>query len=268
VFKLLNFIIEIRDAIILAICILVSFLLILISDQDPGAPFRSIALNTVGSVGGQLYKIGSYFRLQEQITELRRENSALAYKNAQLEDALLENIRLRKLLEFKQKSKLHLIAAEVIGQNPHGIVNGLILNEGTKRGIEESDAVLTAEGLVGKIAQVDSDHSICQILLDRNSRISAKIQRTRELGVIAWDGGTQLKMLYLANTIDVKIGDIIITSGYSQIFPENIKIGVVIDVVRDIKDLFQEVTVQPSVDFNQLEEVHIVKMIKGKTDAS
>ena len=70
------------------------------------------------------------------------------------------------------------------------------------------------------------------------------------------------------NTIDVKIGDIIITSGYSQIFPENIKIGVVIDVVRDIKDLFQEVTVQPSVDFNQLEEAHIVKMIRGESDAS
>ena len=103
--------------------------------------------------------------------------------------------------------------------------------------------------------------------MDRNSRISAKIQRNRELGVIAWDGGTQLKLLYLANTIDVLVGDVIITSGYSQIFPEDIKIGVVIEVGRDTNSLFQEIIVQPAVDFNQLEEVHVAKMKSGVSDA-
>jgi hypothetical protein len=103
VFKLLNFIIEIRDAIILGICILLSFLLIIISDQDPGAPFRWMTLKGIGSIGGSLFRIGSYFRLEDQIKELRSENTDLAYKNIQLQDALLENIRLRKLLEFKEK---------------------------------------------------------------------------------------------------------------------------------------------------------------------
>ena len=266
-FKLLNFIIEIRDAIVLGICILLSFLLIIISDQDPGAPFRWMTLKGIGSIGGYLFKIGSYFRLEDQVEELRRENAELAYKNLQLQDALLENIRLRKLLDFKEKSQLHLVTAEVIGHNPQGIVNGLILNKGSEAGIEEGDAVLTADGLVGKIVRADKSYSICQILLDRNSRVSAKIQRNRELGVVAWDGGTQLKLLYLANTIEVKVGDIIITSGYSQIFPEDIKIGVVIEVARDTKSLFQEIIVQPAVEFNQLEEVHIAKIKLGVSDA-
>jgi rod shape-determining protein MreC len=260
VIKLLNFFIEIREAIVLTLCIILSLLLIVTTDQDPGGPFRQIALNTFGSIGGEIYRIGSYFRLGELNTKLRERNTQLAYENMQMEDALLENIRLRKLLGFKEKSDFELISAEVIGKNPHGIVNGLILNEGQERGIEDADAVVTADGLVGKIVLVDSDYSICQLLLDRNSRVGAKIQRNRELGIIAWNGGAQLKLLYIAKTIEVLEGDVIITSGYSQIFPENIKIGVVIDVSQDTENMFQEITVRPAVNFNRLEEVHIVKV--------
>jgi len=209
--------------------------------------------------------MGAYFRLQEQISELRRENTELAYKNLQMQDALLENIRLRKLLEYKERSSFNLIAAKVIGHNPHGIVNGIILNEGQDRGIEKSDAVVCSDGLVGKIVEVEKDHAICQILLDPNSRVSAKIQRNRELGIIAWDGGSNFKLLYIAKNINVMVGDVIVTTGYSQIFPEDIKIGVVIDAISDTKGLFQEITVQPSVSFNQLEEVYILKI--GESNA-
>lgn len=264
--KLLNFFIEIRDAIVLGLCILLSLLLIVTTDQDPGGPFRQITLNTVGAIGGYIFQMGSYFRLDEQNSSLRQRNTELAYKNMQMEDALLENIRLRKLLGFKDKSDFDLIAAEVIGENPHGIISGLILNEGAERGIEKSDAVLTADGLVGKIVQVDGNYSICQILLDRSSRVGGRIQRNRELGIVAWDGGAMLKLLYLAKTIEVLAGDVVVTSGYSQIFPENIKIGVVVDVSLDTDDMFQEITVRPAVNFNRLEEVQVVNIRKSDGD--
>jgi rod shape-determining protein MreC len=101
-------------------------------------------------------------------------------------------------------------------------------------------------------------------LFDPNSRVSAKIQRNREFGVIAWDGGNQLKLLYITKTIKVHVGDVIVTSGMSQIFPENIKIGVVIDVSIESKGMFQDILVQPSVNFNRLEEVQI--QIEGVDD--
>ena len=69
----------------------------------------------------------------------------------------------------------------------------------------------------------------------------------------------QLQLLYIAKTIKVLIGDVIVTSGYSQIYPENIKIGVVIDVSENTDDLFQQILVKPSVNFNQVEEAFIVK---------
>jgi rod shape-determining protein MreC len=227
------------------------------TDVDSGGPFRSIAMNSVGYIGQIIYRAQSYFDLTEENKELRIQNTDLSYRNMQLQDALLENLRLRKLLGFKEKSKLQLTAAEVIGQNPHDIVNGLLLNSGREAGIQKSAAVLTAEGLVGKIINAENNFSICQILFDPNSRVSAKIQRNREFGVIAWDGGNQLKLLYIAKTIKVHVGDVIVTSGMSQIYPENIKIGVVVDVSLENKGMFQEIIVQPSVNFNRLEEVQI-----------
>ena len=255
--KLLNYIIEVRDAFILVICILLSFLLMITTDKDPGGSFRGIALDILGSVGQYAYRVQAYFDLTEENKILRRENTDLAFRNMELQDALLENIRLRKLLGFREKTQLQLTAAEVIGQNPHNIVNGLLLNAGSERGIRMSAAVLTADGLVGKIIEVDEDHSICQILFDPNSRVSAKIQRNREFGIIAWDGATQLKLLYVAKTIKVYIGDVIVTSGMSQIFPENLKIGIVVDVSLQNEGMFQEILVNPSVNFNRLEEVQV-----------
>lgn len=255
--RLLNFIIEIRDAFVLVICILLSFLLMITTDKEAGGPFRSIAMNSVGYFGQAIYRAQSYFNLDGENKSLRMQNTNLAYKNMQAQDALLENIRLRKLLGFREKSQLQLTAAEVIGQNPHDIVNGLLLNAGSEGGIQKSAAVLTADGLVGKIINSENNFSVCQILFDPNSRVSAKIQRNREFGVIAWDGGNQLKLLYIAKTIKVHMGDVIVTSGMSQIFPENIKIGVVVDVSLEGKGMFQEILVQPSVSFNRLEEVQV-----------
>jgi rod shape-determining protein MreC len=257
VIRLLNFIIEIRDAFVLVLCILLSFLLMIATDSDSGGPFRSVAMNSVGYVGQIIYRAQAYFDLSEENKILRRENTSLAYENMQLQDALLENLRLRKLLGFREKSQLHLTAAEVIGQNPHDIVNGLLLNAGLERGIQKSAAVLTAGGLVGKIINSEKNYSVCQILFDPNSRVSAKIQRNREFGIISWDGGNQLNLLYVAKTIKVHVGDVIVTSGMSQIFPENIKIGVVVDVSLENKGMFQSILVQPAVNFNRLEEVQI-----------
>lgn len=259
--KILNYIIEIRDAIVLIICILLSFLLMITTDNASGAPFRNIALSSIGYLGKTIYQIESYFNLSEENRILRQQNAKLAYENMQLQDALLENLRLRKLLGFREKTQLKLTAAEIIGHNPHDIVSGLLLNAGKEMGIQKSAAVLTADGLVGKIISADDDYSICQILLDANSRVSAGIQRNRELGIIAWDGSNQLKLLYIAKTIKVHVGDVIITSGMSRIFPENIKIGVVVDISLENEGMFQEILVQPSVAFSKLEEVQV--QIKG-----
>jgi rod shape-determining protein MreC len=257
--KIFNFFLDIRDAIVLALCILFSLILLLTSTVNTQWPFYRLFLDEIGKLGAKVYQLNSYYNFREENQKLRQLNARLSFDNMQLQDALLENLRLRALLAFKEKTLYNLIPAEVVGQNPQSIFNGLLLDEGSSRGLAPDDPVLTADGLVGKIVIVDENSSISQILLDRNSRVSAKIQRNRELGIIAWDGGVHLKLLYLAKTIEVLIGDVILTSGYGHIFPANIKIGLVSQVSKDEEGLFQEITVLPSVNFNRLEEIFIVK---------
>jgi rod shape-determining protein MreC len=259
VIRFFNYIVDIREAVVFGLCILLSFLLMFSDNDDPVWPIRRLTMNTIGKFGAYIYQIGAYFDLREENEKLRRKNTELAFMNTQLQDAFLENYRLKKLLEFKDKSTYKLIPAEIIGQNPNEILNGLILNEGGKSGVEIADAVLTTDGLVGKIIKVDPDFSITQILINQNNRISARIQRNRELGIIAWDGGINLKLLYVAKTIEVLKGDVIITSGYSGIFPENIKIGVVTNVSTKSEGMFHDIRVQPSVNFSSTEEVFILK---------
>jgi rod shape-determining protein MreC len=243
----------------LALCILFSLILLLTNTMNTQWPFYRLFLDEIGKLGANVSQLHAYYNLRDENQALRQLNAQLSFDNMQLQDALLENLRLRELLAFREKTQYNLIPAEVVGHNPQSIVNGLLLNEGSSRHVEPDDPVLTADGLVGKIVIADENSSVCQILLDRNSRISAKIQRNRELGIIAWDGGAHFKLLYIAKTIDVLIGDVVLTSGYSRIFPENIQIGLVSQVTTDLEGLFQEITVLPSVNFNRLEEVFIVK---------
>jgi rod shape-determining protein MreC len=257
--KFFNFFLDIRDAIVLALCILFSLILLLAGTLQTQWPFHKFLLDNIGRLGGKVYQIQSYYNLRGENKRLRQLNARLSFENMQMQDALLENLRLRELLAFKEKTPYQLLPAEVVGQNPQSMFNGLILNEGSSRGVSFVDPVLTADGLVGKIMIVDENSSVCQILLDRNSRVSAKIQRNREVGIIAWDGGVNFRLLYIAKTIDILVGDVVLTSGYSQVFPENLKIGIVSQVSKEIEGLFQEIVVQPSVNFNRLEEVFIVK---------
>src|SRR4030042_1827403 len=144
-------------------------------------PFYKLFLDGIGRLGSKVYQLQSYCNLREENQELRRINVQLSFDNMQLQDALLENLRLRDLLAFKEKTPYNLIPAEVVGQTPQTIFNGFILDEGSSRNITSEDVVLTADGLVGKIITTDGNSSICQILLDRNSRVSSKIQRNRQL---------------------------------------------------------------------------------------
>ncbi|MEJ2056050.1 MAG: rod shape-determining protein MreC, partial [Calditrichaceae bacterium] len=97
------------------------------------------------------------------------------------------------------------------------------------------------------------------ILLDPNCRVSVRVQRNRELGMTAWDGGNGLLLEYIPNTVEIRPGDVLFTSGFSQIYPPNIKVGTVLQAEVNSEQLFQTIKVKPAVNFNKLEEVYVLK---------
>ncbi|MEZ4764632.1 MAG: rod shape-determining protein MreC [Calditrichia bacterium] len=130
-------------------------------------------------------------------------------------------------------------------------------------------AVVNANGLVGKIFEVTSSQALVQLLKDRNAFVSARLQGSREIGTIAWTGsGIQLEMQHILKNIPVEEGEMVLTSGMGGVYPVGIQIGIVVSVKDDERGMFRKILVQPSVNFNALEEVFVVrkKQVETETD--
>ena len=252
-----------REFLTLTLYIVLSFLLMTASDKALVEGMRSFSLQTLGSVEGTLSNFRDYFNLYEKNQTLQQENTRLSFENFQLQEALLENLRLKRLLKFQHQFHYNLIPAKIIGYSPQEIVTGFQLLSRHLKPEHKGAAVMTVDGLVGRLVKVSGSFAICQILLDPSSKVSVRIQRNREVGIVVWDGGEGLMLKFIPNTIEVKPGDIVFTSGLSQIYPPNIKVGVVTQIKKDTSKLFQTIYVKPSVDFNALEEVFVVEMETG-----
>jgi len=252
-----------REILILLLYIVLSFLLMTASDKALVEGIRSFSLQTIGRVEGTLANVRDYFNLYQKNQQLQQENTRLSFENFQLQEALLENLRLKRLLKFRHQFRYNLIPAKIIGYSPQEIVTGFQVLSRHLKPKHKGAAVMTVDGLVGRLVKVSGSYAICQILLDPSSKVSVRIQRNREVGVVVWDGGEGLLLKYIPNTIEVKQGDIVFTSGLSQIYPPNIKVGVVTEIKKDTSKLFQTIYVRPAVDFNALEEVFVVEMESG-----
>jgi len=220
---------------------------------------RSTTVSSFGFVQKRLTNIDNYFNLFRTNQQLRAENTRLAYANFQLQDALLENYRLHKLLNFKKNSDYRFIAARIVGYSPLDFVTGYLIAIQDDTNIHKNCAVITADGLVGKIIKQAAGYAICQNLLDGNSKVSVRIQRNRELGIIGWDGTKGLLLEDIPNTIDIRKGDVLFTSGMSQIYPPDVKVGVVTQTKKNEEELFQTIHVKPVVNFNNIEEIFILQ---------
>lgn len=198
-------------------------------------------------------------RAQEENENLKRRISLLKSQNKRLKVLTLENQRLRRLLEFKKELPEKIITATIIGKDPFPFFKTLIINRGQIDGISSGLVVLTPDGVVGRTMEVYKHHSKAIILTDNNSAIDAIIQRTRTSGVLEGTGDFNVCSLNFIDRIaDVKVGDVVITSGMGGVFIKGLPIGEVIHVRQEKAGLFKEVHVKPYADLKNLEEVFII----------
>ena len=179
-----------------------------------------------------------------------------------MQEMALENGRLKALIGFKEKSNFQLKATRVIAKQKKGFINDIVLELGFADSVSRNMPVVVPAGLVGKLYQVGKSRSNCQILLDQNFRVSAKIQRSRAMGIVSWKGGQFCLLNEVPKHSDVKIGDWLITSGYGGIFPPGLRIGQVVSVTEPVRGLFMAIKIKPAVNFDSLEEVFVITGIK------
>jgi rod shape-determining protein MreC len=247
-----------KEYILFAIFVIVSIVLLSLNDSAQIRTIRSITLVSVGSLQNALGFIPNYFDLRRENRTLRELNLSLTDEVSRLREARLENIHLRQLLSLKDRTRYSYIAANIVGKNLQMLRNTITLDVGEKEGVRINMPIVSESGLVGKITATSSGYSIGQILLNRELRVSAKVQRSRVDGIIRWEGGRWLILQNVVKTMDVQPGDLVITSEYSSIFPEGIPIGVVNSTKQPPGALFQSIELSPGVDFSRLEEVFVV----------
>jgi rod shape-determining protein MreC len=189
---------------------------------------------------------------------LKKEISALKFRINAAQELYLENRRLKNLLSFKQNSPLSLIAARVIARDPSNWSSVIIIDKGRRDGVRSSLAVITERGLVGKVVEAAESTSKILLIIDPNVGVSAVIQRNRQEGLISGTLENLLIMRYLSTDIDIKISDVIITSGLSQIYPKGVIIGRVSEIETEFSGLSRFAMIKPEVNFSSLEEVLVV----------
>lgn len=252
-----------KEYILFAFLIVVSLLLLTLNDNRQVKQLRAISSVLFGVVQEQVSFIPKYFRLKEENELLRRRNIELADEANRLREAKLESARLRGLVELKEESPFRFIAADIVGKNLLLSRNTLTLNVGQNDGVLPSMPVVNHDGLIGVVVAATQNFSVVNLLLNVDFRASAKVQRSRVDGIIAWDG-SEVLLSNVPKTQDVKVGDVVQTSEYSKTYPTGIRIGIIRKVSDQSGSLFKRVVVEPSVDFSRLEEVFIVASVPNE----
>ena len=223
------------------------------------SPFNHRISLVTANVKNYVGTIAKFKRMEEENKELREKIEITLQENAILKEKLIAYDRLKKLLELKESFSYEMIPSLVISREPGNWFNSVIIDRGRADGVKENMAVATYYGLVGRVVSVDSHTAKVLLILDQRSAVGGMIQRSRDIGVVKGSESNYCYMEYLSHDADIKINDIVITSGLGSIFPKGIKIGRVVGVEKEKHALFQDVLIRPEVDFTKLEEVFVVK---------
>src|ERR1700692_2732524 len=189
-------------------------------------------------------------QLKEQIEHMRLQQVRLAEDAAQAR-------RLQTLLAFKEQFISRTVAAQVIGSSGSDHSRIIYIDKGENAGIQRDMAVMTADGIVGKVLLVYP--SVAQVLLinDESSGVGALLEKTRLQGVLRGTANGEVMLERVMSDEQVPAGETVLTSGGDQIFPKGLPIGTVTKVGSG-KDLFLNIKIKTAADLSQLEEVLVL----------
>ena len=222
------------------------------------APFQAAAAHLTEGGSGIIHDYVDLVGVQQENTRLRAELAREETQRARLAELEAETLHLSDMLELKQVLALKSAAANVIGGDASGLARTLVLEGGSNQGFEAGMAVLSTEGVVGKLIAVGPSSSRVLLINDHNSALDAFDQRSRIRGIVAGMVDDGLVMKYVDRSEDVKSGDTIVTSGLDGVFPRGLLVGEVTTVVREGPGLFLTVNLAPAADFRRLEQVLVV----------
>src|SRR5207237_1271649 len=138
-----------------------------------------------------------------------------------------------------------------------GRFKSIVIDRGSAAGIDVDDAVVNANGLIGRVVLTTKDMAKVQLVTDNNASVGVLIERTRRQGVLRGDGSGSAQLFDIPSLADVQPGDNVLTAGIDGIYPKGIPVGVIVKADKG-QELFKTIVVKPSVDFGSIEEVIVL----------
>jgi rod shape-determining protein MreC len=207
-----------------------------------------------------------FYRDYLNLVHVRQENERLLAElarvkadQARMAELEQENRHLTELLELREVLGVDAIAASVIGSDATGLSHTLVLGQGSSSGLKPGMAVLSNEGVVGRIVATSPHASRVLLIDDHNSALDGLDQRSRARGIVAGVVDDGVIMKYVDRSEDIKTFDTIVTSGLDGIFPRGLLVGTVSGVHREGPGLFLTVQLAAAVHFRELEQVLVVR---------
>jgi rod shape-determining protein MreC len=221
-------------------------------------PFQKAVMYSTEALGGLIDSYVLLVNLKRENVTLKKLVAELREENNSLREKAIANERLQKLLGFSKKIPTPMVPVQVIGIDPSSWFRSIIIDKGTKHGVNRGMPVVSPEGIVGHVLQASAHCAKVLLITDFNSSVDSIIQRSRAKGLVEGNGENHCRLKFAPRTHDIQLGDGVVTSGLGGRYPKGLMIGRISKIKKMSYGLFQQAEIIPSVNFAKLEEVFVI----------
>lgn len=232
---------------------------------------KSVYLNSSNAIVGRVYSISgsilSYFGLREENVDLLEKNAELQKQISELKNYIYalesDSMKTEAFIDTLSNKNANndFIVARVVNNSISKMNNFITIDKGRNDGVKEDLGVVSQQGIVGVVRAVSDNYAVIQPILNPSSRFSCKVLNSNAAGTLIWEGDDPryASLTEYPKYEKVAKGDTIVTSGFSDIFPEGILVGVIEDYKSQSDDNFYSLKVKLSTDFGSLKNVLLLK---------
>ena len=222
-----------KDHLVFVLSLILSISLLL-NNQDPRmGVVRGKAAEVISFISSPMTLMKSLMFLEEENQLLREKTLSLSLQVESMLNLQRENDELLGMLDFKRQTKLLIKPARVVNKGLHPNLLSIIIDGGKIDGIKKNQAVLTPKGVIGKTIETGEKASIVQLITDSNYRVSVRILPSGATGILQMLKGNTAQIREVQKNVNISIGDKVVTSGFSDIYPAGLPVGIVEGVYEE-----------------------------------
>jgi rod shape-determining protein MreC len=245
---------ERRSSALLGLYAALSLLLLLTGEHIPTASLRAIGAWVFAPLDRIVLVADRAAAAWRENQRLHERIATLELENMRLREAGVENQQLRQSLGLPAWRGETLKPIEFLALSGEPVVTAAVLSAGRRQGVEVGDAVVTEDGLVGRVSEVYHGLSRAVLLTDLNSAVACEVESTGVLGVLHFVASPRPRLLLTGVPLydTVRAGQRVLTSGFSRRYPRGLPVGTVTHIERDLSGLTQDIEIEPAARFSRL----------------